>query len=284
MDQTTAQTQEQEVTQNQQQPEQPAGQQPAPAAQQQHEPETPHDGEYELRLPADLPAHELPDDYEAHVAGFAQVAEEAGIQPRIAQRLLDAMVDASLDMRYEGQLVYEDAEAYMRTRWGQDYDRKMALVSRAVDKLGGDRLRGWLDTSGWGNHPGVVEALARFGEGQLSLTKSEAEKKLDAIMRDPKHPYWNKTLGQQERKRLTAEVRLLNAIIHEDDEPEPSAPAPISPRTFEEHRAQERANPRAQAKAELQAMLGDKHGPLMDRNHRDHDAAVRRYTELLAKL
>lgn len=77
-------------------------------------------------------------------------------------------------------------------------------------------------------------------------------------MQDPKHPYRNQNLGGVERKRLTADVRTLNTIIHEDDAPE----RPAGPDDFVRMKASQQETAQATAWAEAQKMLADKLGPL----------------------
>jgi hypothetical protein len=274
---------------------------------------------YQLSLPSDLPASAIPDGADEHLASFGEAAASAGIAPKIAQRLVNELVQATYDVDYQGELNRDGAERFLRATWKQDYDRKMALVTRAVNQLGGNRLRDWLDQSGWGNSPAVCEVLARYGEGLLTMSKAEAEKKREAIMKDRTHPFWDQNLGGAERRRITAEVRLLNAIINEGGgSPKEALKAsmrqqlqaqqeqyrtqrasaapekPEKPLSIHERKlaAQQGLKPGQQpgaatkgsAKEQAAAMLRDPKHPLNDRGHKDHAAAVKRWHDLVAKL
>lgn len=252
----------------------------APAAEE-HEQST--STRYELQLPEGLPATELPHDYAEHLAGFNEVAVSAGITQRDAQRLLNAFVDSSLDMRADVDLTSAwaagDAERFLRGHGRTDYDRQMALCRRGIDKLGGDKLRAWLNESGYGNSPAVIEALARYGAGELSVSKEEAQKKLDLIVGDRKHAYWNPNTDAAERKRLTAQVRFLSDVAREDDSPRPATGTTMDA-GYLTHKRAHGANPRAEA----QRMLADKSSPLNNSNDPGHAAAVKKFHELTARL
>jgi len=232
---------------------------------------------YNLKLPDDLPASGLPDNYQDTLASFGEAAATAGIDARVAQRLLNVFVDSSQDVRIDGPLDTDVAERVMRKHWQGDYDRQMALVRSAVGKLG---IGAWLDETGYGNEPGALLALARFGAGELSISKSEAEKRLHKIMMTKDHPYW-KPGSQRDRKTITAEVRLLNAIVHEDDAPETVKARPARP---DSPLGRIRESAATTARAQAKAMLSDRNHALNDKNHRDHAAAVQKFHELTARI
>jgi hypothetical protein len=50
----------------------------------------------------------------------------------------------------------------------------------------------FLNATGSGNDPATLETLYLYGSGDLTISKAEAQKRLDKILQNPKHPYWNK--------------------------------------------------------------------------------------------
>jgi hypothetical protein len=232
---------------------------------------------YALKLPDDLPASGLPDNYQETLASFGAAAATAGIDARVAQRLLNVYIDGTQDVRVDGPLDQDVAERTMRRHWQGDYDRNMALVRRAVENLG---IGAWLDETGYGNEPGALLALARFGAGELSISKAEAEKRLHKIMTTKDHPYWRPG-SQRDRKTITAEVRLLNAIVHEDDAPETVKARPARP---DSPLTRIRESTAATARAQAQAMLADRAHALNNRHDPGHGAAVKKWHELIARV
>ena len=250
----------------------PAAQEPADQQQEPTEQEQQRPADFALKLP-DLPVNKLPENYQESLDAYTEAASSAGLDGRTAQRLLNSIVESALDFPYEKPLTTEDAATEMESRWGSDYARRITVVQRAVDGLG-DGFKTFLDETGYGNSAPVLEALYRYASGELTLTKAEAEKKLDKIMQDPKHPYWSQGLGQHERKRLTAEVRFLNAVIHEGVEPERPSARPPKPS------AQETA--KSDARAEASKMIRD--GVFTNGTPKEREAATKRFLALTSKL
>lgn len=58
----------------------------------------------------------------------------------------------------------EKAMADLRGEFGDQLDAKIALGRTAIEKLGGDKLRDWLNSSGVGNDPEMVRAMIKLGE------------------------------------------------------------------------------------------------------------------------
>jgi len=155
------------------------------------------------------------------------------------------MADAAMDHSdYKGPLTglgaTEEVTRYMEYQWGQSFEKNMTQVRAGIDRLGGDRLREWLEETGYGNSPAFLEALRRFGAGEVSLTKGEAQKRLDAIMSDKKHAY-HKSGSTRERQRVMSEVRLLLAIANESDAPAAPGWQPPKPSAQETATASVRA-------------------------------------------
>ena len=199
---------------------------------------------YDLRLPESLAISDIPENHEELLDSFSEIAGSAGVSGRLQQRLIDAMADAVMDHDYQAPLTglgaYEDAARYMQREWGQDFDKNMDHVTAGIDKLGGDKLRYWLDETGYGNSPAFLEALRRFGSGELSLSRAEAQQRLDKIMGDKSHAY-HKPGSTRERKRVMSEVRLLLAIANEETAPKPRSWEPPKPSAQESAKAGIRA-------------------------------------------
>lgn len=58
----------------------------------------------------------------------------------------------------------EKAMADLKGEFGDKLDEKIGLGRQAIEKLGGDKLRDWLNASGVGNQPEMVRAMIKLGE------------------------------------------------------------------------------------------------------------------------
>lgn len=107
----------------------------------------------------------------------------------------------------------EHAEAALRQEWGQAYDAKLATVKRLVHAFCDDDARKAIEDD-MGNSPALLKFCERIGAKLLeddllggggdggALSPTEAKAKVDAIMRDKKHPYHNaSTPGHAEAVR-----------------------------------------------------------------------------------
>ncbi|MGH9202645.1 MAG: hypothetical protein ACRD2A_15580, partial [Vicinamibacterales bacterium] len=118
---------------------------------------------YSLTLPADLPVSEIPNDYAEQISDFASVAAASGVQAPVAQKLVNAFVEARLDLPYARNLstddllapdAMENASKYLRGHWGADYDANLTAARKAVKDFG-PRFATWLAETGKGNDPAV---------------------------------------------------------------------------------------------------------------------------------
>jgi hypothetical protein len=94
----------------------------------------------------------------------------------------------------------EDSTAALRSKWGGDFDTKLAVAQRFTEEVLGDEVFEVLKSKGLDNHPVIVakfgELGAKFGEspppgGDAVSTGglADAKAKLEAIYTDPKHPF-----------------------------------------------------------------------------------------------
>ncbi|MGH9202389.1 MAG: hypothetical protein ACRD2A_14270 [Vicinamibacterales bacterium] len=238
---------------------------------------------YALTLPADLTASDVPSDFEEQLGDFASVAAASGVQAPVAQKLVNAFVEARLDLPYARNLstddllapdAMENASKYLRGHWGADYDSKLTAARKVVKDLG-PRFKTWLVETGKGNDPAVLEALATYASGMFSLTRAQAGERLDKIMRSKEYL---SPKSETEGRKLAGTVRALSKIVYAED----AAPTSSTPRGFAAMKAKH-ASDKASAKAELDEMF--KQGSaLMDKRAPGHEESVRRMHRLVAVL
>ncbi len=93
-------------------------------------------------------------------------------------------------------------EAALSKEWGKDVYKQRVAEGNAIARMyGGDKFLDWLDTTGNGNDPTMIEFLAKIGQearedGLIDESVLEGVKRNQdymeealVIMRDPKHPY-----------------------------------------------------------------------------------------------
>lgn len=155
---------------------------------------------YEIKVPEGLPAGVWNDD----AAGqFRTWAHELGLTPTQAQGLAERYAQMG------GNAVQQSAEVTeteLRKEWGVAFNAKMKAANDALRNIGGEDLAQYLQTSGLGNHPAMVRAWAKIGEGMGEdrpagmgtgrssgmMTPSEAKAERMKIMGDKNSAYWNR--------------------------------------------------------------------------------------------
>jgi hypothetical protein len=175
---------------------------------------------YELKRPA-VPEG-VPYD-EGLEKNFKAWAHEAGLHPRQAQRLLDRFTAAQAENLTTYRKGMETGIAELKKEWGANFDKNAALAVKAVNELGGDEIKGLLDSTGLGNHPALVKFFANLGAqlgedtivlGDGPTTQDEGSRdaiqlKINEIRNDPKHPYNSRNATPAARQAAVREVNAL---------------------------------------------------------------------------
>jgi hypothetical protein len=181
--------------------------------------------EYEIQRP------ELPEGFtwnETQEKQFKGIAHAIGLTPAQVQKIIEfegqrqlALADTVTQVQAEARA---KGEAELRKAWGPaQYDRNMALAKTALRRFGSEALVEHVETSGVGNHPEFIRFMTKIGEQLLEdgfvkgevtdfTTKSEAKRKIDAIMNDMKGPYY--TREHPEHNAAVQEVRDLYEILN----------------------------------------------------------------------
>lgn len=163
------------------------------------------------------------------VGKFKTLAVEAGILPKAAEKLF-AFFDAEskaviADGEASSKAQFEETVAGLKKEWGQAYDRKLSNAAGLFNQYADDETKKFMKESGFSNNPAVLKLMSKiadaFGEdkfvapggnGQMGITPQEASAQIDAIYKDPSHPYFHK--GHAKNAEARAEMsRLQNAKI-----------------------------------------------------------------------
>lgn len=97
---------------------------------------------------------------EVQMGNFKKLAQEIGLEPKHAQRMLDFEAER---LTAQAKQAREEWKQQTFEKYGAKITTVMSDVARAVEKFGGDELRQLFDQTGLGNHPLVVEAFSRAG-------------------------------------------------------------------------------------------------------------------------
>jgi hypothetical protein len=243
--------------------------------QEQHEP-------YTLQTPAFVPMAEQTEERQGFVNDFSAMAPSIGIEASHAQAILDVAVDAltALGGDYSRSFELEHAtaeEGYseMVRLFGEDRAKGVLTnCHRYVEAHGGDRLRDWLDTTGLGNDPAVIVALATANTGWFSATPEQAQQRIDELMKSEEY--------RRGDKLAMVRLHMLTRLAHRDAL---SAGDRLNAAALERQMTQPAA-PAAGSDAEVRARIAkllDPKGELLAGGP-GQAAAKQEYFALLAKL
>jgi hypothetical protein len=140
-------------------------------------------------------------------------------------------VSAALQSRDKVEMEQvKKAETALRAEWGADYDKKLSMSIRMVEKFGGKDA---IDAFGnLGNNPVVLKTIAnmaakfsedsidRFGVESLTVDAQGAKQKIAEIQSAPRtgdnaHPYWNE--NHPKHQEAVKEMTKLFEIAHGGD-------------------------------------------------------------------
>lgn len=140
----------------------------------------------QLGRPSDLAKYQVPSDVklpdtvkldEQKLAEVRRSFHELGLSEKqgsavlgiYAKRLADSLAADESRVAQERQA----AEVALRGEFGDQFDTKLAAGQKAIQELGGEELRNYLNTSGLGNNVHMVRAMIKLGE-MLQSDSSQA--------------------------------------------------------------------------------------------------------------
>jgi hypothetical protein len=164
---------------------------------------------YDLKLP-DI--HESFKWDENRLKDTKAKMHEAGLTTEQANAVLGLFANELKSFYPDHSKVAHENKAKLVEEYGSElaYERNIAYATKSIREFGGDEFVNYLETTGLGNHPAMVKFAAKIGRelaehggmepasGELAIGKVEAEKKINAIMNDKTHPYFNKTKAGHE--------------------------------------------------------------------------------------
>ena len=167
---------------------------------------------------------------EEDVNTYTDIAHKLGLSKTQANGILDyyrsSIQQTTEAMSKDAQQQKQQIEQNLKAEWGADYDAKVNQANRAVADIAGQDLLDMVlqDGTKVGNHPAFIKAFASFADFKTSVTKedtisensvnyrmstAEAKSKLDAIMSDKTHAYWDRKAPAPIREKAVKEVQDL---------------------------------------------------------------------------
>ena len=167
---------------------------------------------------------------EGDVNTYTDIAHKLCLSKTQANGILDyyrsSIQQTTEAMSKDAQQQKQQIEQNLKAEWGADYDAKVNQANRAVADIAGQDLLDMVlqDGTKVGNHPAFIKAFASFADFKNSVTKedtisensvnyrmstAEAKSKLDAIMSDKTHAYWDRKAPAPIREKAVKEVQDL---------------------------------------------------------------------------
>ena len=140
---------------------------------------------------------------------YKKASHKAGVLPSQAQEMFNWYMDkANAEVQRqedESARNIENSMKTLQTDWGSTFESKINSARAAVNHFGDENLKAYLDESGLGNDPNLIKVFSKIGEtlsddtfrgeadtGNYGRTPVQAQKEINDIMADPKHPYFDK--------------------------------------------------------------------------------------------
>ena len=167
---------------------------------------------------------------EEDVNTYTDIAHKLGLSKTQANGILDyyrsSIQQTTEAMSKDAQQQKLQIEQNLKAEWGADFDAKVSQANRAVADIAGQDLLDMVlqDGTKVGNHPAFIKAFASFADFKTSVTKedtisensvnyrmstAEAKSRLDAIMSDKTHAYWDRKAPAPIREKAVKEVQDL---------------------------------------------------------------------------
>jgi len=118
-------------------------------------------------------------------------AHELGVSQEALNGLIEFETSMAEAVKAQRQ---EEWRSETFSKFGRDLDPTLKIAKRAVEEFGGDSLRSFLNETGLGDHPAVIETFFKVGQTMREDVPVEAPKavsqgsdrdRLAALMKDP---------------------------------------------------------------------------------------------------
>jgi hypothetical protein len=172
-------------------------------------------GGNELVLPEHMPTAALRDPEAPVLLGeVREIFTEAGLLHAAQQRLIDVFAEEYIEERNGGAPATWNESAVLgqlKQQWGPGFESRLALAQKAARSFGQPFLK-WLGDTGAGNAVSILNALALYGDGTLSMTPDKAAAKLAEMRANKTGPLMNSF--HPEHRVALSQARALSMHLH----------------------------------------------------------------------
>jgi hypothetical protein len=158
---------------------------------------------------------------------FKDFAIKSGILPNQAEALFGFYSGYTKEVieaqDSENKQMFESAVADLKKEFGVAYEKKLGVASNFFNTVADDATKKLFQETGLGNNPVVIKMFAKIAamngedkfvntqeKGNLGLTPAEAQTKINEIMGNKDHPYFNK--AHPSHTNAVAEMAKLFAM------------------------------------------------------------------------
>lgn len=159
--------------------------------------------------------------------GYMDKAHQAGLLPKQAEELFgffnEQVSNASEETLKAQQDAIKEQVDGLKKEWGAGYEKNIKKAQIAFQTFADEDTTKYLQETGLSQDVNLLKLFAKVGEklnedtfdrntvSHLGLTKEEAQEKIETIMGDSSHPYWN---GEHPNHKSAVEKMLkYNKII-----------------------------------------------------------------------
>ena len=178
----------------------------------------------ELSVPEETPRDHV-ERIEGYLTELTPMAQEARIPVSELQDIVDYAV--SLGVSDVSRIDYagnpEASIAVLKRTYGEEGADKIIADARAAVRSMPRSVADWLDSTGLGDDPSTLQALAAWKRGDLRMSASKAQAELDRLTKDPKSDYRN--ANAPGHKAAVARANVLYKALAKADAKKSSEPA-----------------------------------------------------------
>jgi len=147
-----------------------------------------------MGVPETPDAYNLPEDMDPEISKFIKTkAHELGLPEDKLNGVLSLELEAAALMKQREQ---ETWRTEVITKYGNDLQPSIKIAQQAVKEFGGDELVNFLNTSGLGDHPAVIDTFVRigkqmqedripFGRSANAKTSVDIQQEISSLRKDP---------------------------------------------------------------------------------------------------
>lgn len=141
--------------------------------------------------------------------GFIDKAHAQGLMPQQAQEMFNywngEVSTATEESSKRSQEAIDESINSLKKEWGNGFDKNLAVAQQTINQFADQDFKDYLTESGLTHDVNIIKFLNKIGGAlnedtfkrdtvkHLGMTKEDAQEKINSIMGDKAHPYWDKT-------------------------------------------------------------------------------------------